>query len=77
LLLDADSNKSITKTLPDIDCVFLNAGVQHMYDMTDPAKFDLGQFQNEISVNFNSFVAFTHAILPFLARKETPTSLIL
>jgi short-subunit dehydrogenase len=48
-----------------------------MYDMTDPAKFDLGQFQNEISVNFNSFVAFTHAILPFLARKETPTSLIL
>ncbi|KAJ5770932.1 uncharacterized protein N7511_002983 [Penicillium nucicola] len=61
---------------PDIDCVFFNAGAQHMYDMTDPAKFDLDQFQSEVSVNFNSFVALTHAFLPFLIKKDTPTSFI-
>ncbi|KAJ6001519.1 hypothetical protein N7499_002567 [Penicillium canescens] len=68
--------ESVTKTFPDIDCVFFNAGVQHIYDMSDPTKFDLDQFQNEVSLNFNSFVALTHAILPFLTSKNTPTSLI-
>jgi short-subunit dehydrogenase len=47
-----------------------------MYDMSDPTKFDLDQFQNEVSLNFNSFVALTHAILPFLTSKNIPTSLI-
>ncbi|OQD80245.1 hypothetical protein PENANT_c037G00861 [Penicillium antarcticum] len=68
--------ESVTKQFPDIECVFFNAGVQHMYDMTDPAKFNLDQFQNEVSVNFNSFVALTHAFLPFLTEKDTTTSFI-
>jgi short-subunit dehydrogenase involved in D-alanine esterification of teichoic acids len=55
----------------------LNAGVQRIYDMSDPTKFDLDQFQNEVSVNFNSFVALTHAFLPFLASKNTPAGLVL
>lgn len=66
------------KTSPDIDCVFLNAGIQRPFDLTDADKFNLDLFHEEISVNFSCFVSLTHAFLPFfLARKEESTSFIL
>jgi len=62
---------------PDIDCIFLNAGVQRRYDFSQPEKVDLAEFNSEVDVNFSSFVALTHAFLPFLASKKSQTSLIL
>jgi short-subunit dehydrogenase involved in D-alanine esterification of teichoic acids len=62
---------------PDIDCVFLNAGVQRRYDFSQPEQVDLAEFNSEVTVNFTSFVALTHAFLPFLASKKSQTSLIL
>jgi short-subunit dehydrogenase involved in D-alanine esterification of teichoic acids len=62
---------------PDIDCVFLNAGVQHRYDFSQPEKVNLTEFNSEMNVNFSSFVALTHAFLPFLLGKTLQTSLIL
>jgi short-subunit dehydrogenase involved in D-alanine esterification of teichoic acids len=67
----------IIKTSPDIDCVLLNAGVQHAFDLADPAGFNLERFQEEMTVNFSSLVALTHAFLPFLSSKQTATSFIL
>jgi short-subunit dehydrogenase involved in D-alanine esterification of teichoic acids len=61
---------------PDIDSVFLNAGVQRPYDLADTAEFDIGAFHDEVKVNFSSFVALCHAFLPYLQRPE-PTSFIL
>lgn len=68
---------SIMEAYPDIDCVFLNAGVQYRHDFSHPEKVDLGQFDFEINVNFLSFVALTHAFLPFLMKKKSQTGLIL
>lgn len=59
------------KTHPSIDCVFLNAGIEHSFDFSKPASVDFAVFNREITVNFTSFVALTHALLPhLLARKE-------
>lgn len=60
---------------PDIDCVFLNAGTQQFYDLTNPEDFDVKKFQDEINVNFMSHVALTQAFLPFMMPKKS--SLIL
>ncbi|KAF4636764.1 hypothetical protein G7Y89_g1319 [Cudoniella acicularis] len=64
------------KKSPDIDCIFLNAGIQNPYDWSKPAELDLKGFLNEIKVNFTSFVALTHAFLPLLLDKKSQTSII-
>ncbi|KAL8760224.1 MAG: hypothetical protein Q9199_000247 [Rusavskia elegans] len=68
--------KNITSSYPDLDCVFLNAGVQAMYDLTKPGQVDLAGFHNEINVNFTSFVNISLAFLPFLQSKQSRTSIV-
>jgi short-subunit dehydrogenase involved in D-alanine esterification of teichoic acids len=68
---------SVMRTSSDIDRIFLNAGVQARYDFTQPEKVDLAEFNSEVNVNFTSFVALTHAFLPFLTSKKSRTSLVL
>ena len=64
-------NTSITTTYPTIDCVFLNAGVQSRFDFSKPETVDLQEFQDEIHVNFISFVALAHGFLPYLISKPS------
>ena|ERR1700761_2417520 len=52
------------KTFPSIDCVFLNAGTSQVYDFLRADSVDLEVFNREITVNFTSFVALIHALLP-------------
>lgn len=59
------------KQYPDIDCVFLNAGTQRFYDLTNLKDFDVKGFQHEINVNFMSNVALTQAFLPFIMSKKS------
>ncbi|KAJ5545079.1 hypothetical protein N7535_006532 [Penicillium sp. DV-2018c] len=66
----------VMKESPDIDSIVFNAGVQNPYDLTDPAKFDLTAFHDEVKTNFSSFVSFTHALLPYLQKNPNPTSFI-
>ena len=61
---------------PDIDCIFLNAGVQRPHDLTKSDGFDLDLFKLEIHVNLTSFVALTHAFLPYLLKKGSPSSIV-
>ncbi|KAL9086373.1 MAG: hypothetical protein Q9165_007159 [Trypethelium subeluteriae] len=65
----------ITKKHPNLDCVFLNAGTQNRYDLGQPAKVDLGQFHNEVNVNFSSMVDLSIKFLPFLMSKNSPASI--
>jgi short-subunit dehydrogenase involved in D-alanine esterification of teichoic acids len=58
---------------PDIDCVFFNAGIQGHYNFSQPEKVDLAKFIAEINVNFTSYVALTHAILPYLMKETSKT----
>lgn len=67
---------TVTQEHPDIDCVFLNAGVQRPANLADPAKMDLGVFHSQILVNFTAFVDLTVKFLPFLLSKKSETSLI-
>lgn len=68
--------QDVTSKNPDLDCVFLNAGIQGVYDFTKPSQVDLDAFHKEISVNFTSFVNLSTAFLPFLQAKKTPTSIV-
>ena len=67
---------SVTSTYPDLDCVYLNAGVQHVHDFTKPSQVDLAAFHQEMNVNFTSFVNISTAFLPFLQSKQSPTSIV-
>ncbi|KAE9368362.1 oxidoreductase [Stipitochalara longipes BDJ] len=66
----------VTRASPDIDCLFLNAGVQGTYDFSKPETVNLAAFNSEINVNFTSFVALVYAFLPFLLSKKTDTSIV-
>jgi short-subunit dehydrogenase involved in D-alanine esterification of teichoic acids len=61
--------REIATAYPDLDCVFLNAGVQRRYDFSRPHTVDLAGFDLEMKVNYSSFVALTHAFLPDLLKK--------
>ena len=67
---------STVNTYPDLDCVFLNAGVQSQINLAEPAKFDSSAFHSEIETNFSSFVDLTMKFLPFLMSKNTDTCLM-
>lgn len=68
---------SVTTRCPDLDCLFLNAGVQGIYDLTKPDQMDLASFHKEMNTNFTSIVNMTTAFLPFLQNKQQePTSII-
>ena len=68
--------QNVTSKHPDLDCLFLNAGIQAVHDLTKPEAVDLATFHNEINVNFTSFVNISIAFLPFLQSKQQPTSII-
>jgi short-subunit dehydrogenase involved in D-alanine esterification of teichoic acids len=65
------------KVSPDIDCLFLNAGIQSAADFSQPESVDLAKFNSEVNINFTSYVALVHAFIPYLKSKSTPTSIIL
>ena len=68
--------QKVTSKYSDLDCVFLNAGIQGLYDFTKPNQVDLAAFHREMSVNFTSFVNISTAFLPFLQSKTSPTSIV-
>jgi short-subunit dehydrogenase involved in D-alanine esterification of teichoic acids len=67
---------SVTKHYPLIDCAFLNAGILHSFDFSKPDTVDLEIFNHEMTINFTSFVALTHALLPHLLAHNKQSSLI-
>ncbi|CAI6341182.1 unnamed protein product [Periconia digitata] len=68
--------KNALQQHPTIDAIFLNAGVQSRFFFNNPSSVDLSNFDKEFLVNFTSVVHMTHAILPHLLARDTPTALI-
>ncbi|KAL6237411.1 hypothetical protein BDW75DRAFT_228764 [Aspergillus navahoensis] len=70
--------KEVTTKYPDIDSVYLNAGVQRAHDLTQEGGWDLQAFNSEFHTNFTSAVSLVHAFLPFLKgkAKTQPASFI-
>ncbi|KAL7933277.1 NAD(P)-binding protein [Trichoderma chlorosporum] len=73
--LDDFVNK-VVQTYPDLDCVFLNSGVQTQTKLTRPEEIDLEAFHHEFNVNYTSVVNLTIKFLPHLQSKDYPTSII-
>ncbi|KAL2857167.1 hypothetical protein BJY01DRAFT_231176 [Aspergillus pseudoustus] len=69
--------KDVIAKHPDLDSVWLNAGLQRQYNLASD-DWDFESFQNEFHVNVFSIVALARAFLPHLKEKaETaPASLI-
>ena len=61
---------------PDLDCVFLNSGVQSQIRLSRPAELDLDAFHAEINTNFSRLVDLSTKFLPHLLQKPFPTALI-
>ena len=68
---------SIINSHPDLDCVFINSGVQRRLDFTKPDSVDLDSIQMEFTTNYLAYLALTKAFLPFLQSKDTESSLML
>ena len=69
--------KGVTTSYPDLDCVYLNAGVQGAYDFAKPGQVDLERFHDEMNINYTCLVNITTAFLPFLQAKASPASVVL
>ncbi|KAI4130493.1 MAG: hypothetical protein LQ338_001724 [Usnochroma carphineum] len=67
---------NITSTYDDLDCVFMNSGIQRSLDFSKPDTVDLDTIQTEYKTNYLSFLALTKAFLPFLQNKQQESSLI-
>ncbi|KAI6846021.1 short-chain dehydrogenase/ reductase-like protein [Hortaea werneckii] len=69
--------KEIFTKHPELDCVFLNSGVQRHLDWTKPENVDLDTMEQEMLTNYTSYMHLTKAFLPYLQRQAPkPTSLV-
>ncbi|KAG7081114.1 short-chain dehydrogenase reductase family [Colletotrichum scovillei] len=72
-----DFVKRVVDEFPDLDCVFINSGIQSQIKLSEPSSVDLDAFREEINVNFLSVVDMSVKFLPRLQEKAMPTSLII
>lgn len=66
----------IVNNYPDLDCVFLNSGVQNLVHLSKPESVDLDAFHEQMSTNFSRMVDLSIKFLPHLQKKPHPTALI-
>ena len=67
---------SVTKTHEDLDCVFMNSGIQRGLDFSKPESVNLDEIQTEFTTNYLSYLALTKGFLPFLQNKSTESAII-
>jgi len=60
----------VTKEHPDLDCVFLNTGIQRGFNFSKPSTVSMSLLQSELATNYTLHIYLTHAFLPFLLKKQ-------
>lgn len=60
---------------PDLDCIFVNSGIQRPFDFSKPETVDLDIFDQELTTNYTSAVRITKAFLPHLQSQKTTTAI--
>lgn len=71
--------QDVTKAYPQLDTVIFSSGIQRQIDFTDPGKFSLDVFNQEITTNYTSVVTLITYFLPHLldiSSQGRPTFLI-
>ncbi|OJJ88976.1 putative short-chain dehydrogenase/oxidoreductase [Aspergillus glaucus CBS 516.65] len=66
----------ILSSNPDLDCIFVNAGIQRAFNFADPASVDVDIFDTELLTNYTAAVRLTKAFLPHLQKQPIKTALI-
>lgn len=66
----------VMKSHPDLDCVFMNSGIQRGLDFSKPEKVDLDTVYDEFNTNYLSYLHLTKAFLPYLQKQKNETSII-
>jgi short-subunit dehydrogenase involved in D-alanine esterification of teichoic acids len=63
---------------PDLDCVFVNSGIQRPFNFKQPETVDLDIFDEELITNYTAPVYLTKALLPHLQKQKAqgPTALV-
>ncbi|KAJ5108367.1 hypothetical protein N7456_005042 [Penicillium angulare] len=61
---------------PDLDCVFINPGIQRPFDFSKPDTVDLDIFDEELITNYTSAVRLSKAFIPHLQSLEKQTALV-
>ncbi|KAF2221852.1 hypothetical protein BDZ85DRAFT_264492 [Elsinoe ampelina] len=61
---------SITKEHSDLDCVFINSGIQRGFNFADPSSVDLDVLGTEMTTNYTSYIHLTMAFLPYLQKQS-------
>ncbi|KAJ6093454.1 hypothetical protein N7486_008743 [Penicillium sp. IBT 16267x] len=60
---------------PDLDCVFVNSGIQRPFDFSQPETVDLDILDQELITNYTSAVYLSKAFIPHLQKQKTQTAL--
>ena len=66
----------VTRQHSDLDCVFLNAGIQRSINFAKPETMDFKTINEEFTTNYLSYLQLTTAFLPFLQSKQEGTGII-
>jgi len=68
--------KDVTSAHPDLDCVFMNSGIQRSFNFAKPDTVDLSTISDEFTTNYLSYLHLTNAFLPYLQQSKQETALI-
>ncbi|CAG8022040.1 unnamed protein product [Penicillium salamii] len=60
---------------PDLDCIFVNSGIQRPFDFSKPETVDVDIFDQELITNYTSAVRLTKAFLPHLQSLDVQTAI--
>jgi short-subunit dehydrogenase involved in D-alanine esterification of teichoic acids len=71
-----DFVRNIIKSNEDIDCIFMNSGIQRKADFSNPESVDMGVINEELTVNYLAPLALTKAFLPYLQSKNSDSCLM-
>ncbi|KAJ5683469.1 hypothetical protein N7462_006634 [Penicillium macrosclerotiorum] len=61
---------------PDLDCIFVNSGIQRPFDFSKPETVDLDIFDQELITNYTSAVRISKAFIPHLQKQPGQTALV-
>ncbi|KAL4997094.1 hypothetical protein BDV10DRAFT_202001 [Aspergillus recurvatus] len=61
---------------PDIDCIFINSGIQRPFDFSQPDTVDLSVFDQELVTNYTSAVYLAKSFIPHLQAQQRQTALV-
>lgn len=60
---------------PDLDCIFVNSGIQRPFDFSKPETVDPDIFDQELITNYTSAVRIAKAFLPHLQSQKTAAAI--